>query len=162
METSIIRDVSNTIANLMDDTANGDGQAPERQGDVESPLQIGPEATQRLLLREGYAYLDVREPDAFEEGRPAGAINIAFSTDGEAHFVDAVRSRFEVNAKLVVGCNSGKRSKLAVSALVRAGFIDVVECRTGWDGTRGPFGELREPGWRRTGLPTERGLPTRS
>jgi hypothetical protein len=38
---------------------------------------------------------------------------------------------------------------------VLAGFTRVLDQRAGWDGKRGPFGEISEPGWSRAGLPTE-------
>lgn len=142
----------------MDDTRKI-GRQPQQAA---APAQVGPEAAQRLVAQGGYIYLDVRDADAFEEGRPAGSVNVPFSSDRGQTFVDAVRERFETDSRLVVGCNSGKRSALAVLALARAGFTNLIECRTGWDGTRGPFGELREPGWHRVGLPTDRGSPTHS
>lgn len=135
----------------MDDTC-----PPNSQG------SLAPSDVFILLTHAGYTYIDVRDADEFEEGRPAGALNFPFSASERTRFVDAVRSRFREDSKLVVGCNSGRRSQLAARALVENGFRAVVECRTGWDGTRGIFGELIEPGWRRTGLPTESGSPTRS
>jgi rhodanese-related sulfurtransferase len=135
----------------MDDT----GQ-PDSQG------SLAPSDVYFLLTHAGYTYIDVRDADEFEEGRPAGALNFPFSANDCARFVDAIRCRFQADSKLVVGCNSGKRSRLAARALVENGFRSIAECRTGWDGTRGIFGELIEPGWRRTGLPTENGSPTRS
>ena len=41
--------------------------------------------------------------------------------------------------------------------LEAAGFVAVVDQRAGWDGERGPFGEVVTPGWKRAGLPTEEG-----
>jgi rhodanese-related sulfurtransferase len=114
------------------------------------------------MSRAQYTYIDVRDADEFEEGRPAGAVHFPFSANAAREFVEAVRARFSSDSKLVVGCTSGKRSRLAARALGENGFTCVVECRTGWDGTRGVFGELIEPGWRRVGLPTESGSPTRS
>jgi rhodanese-related sulfurtransferase len=143
----------------MDDTQRPDPQGAlgERAGP-----QVGPEAAYRLVSRDGYAYVDVRDAEEFEEGRPAGAVSFPFSASAIAEFIAAIHSHFQVDSKLVVGCNSGKRSPLAVRALTESGFVNVVECRTGWDGARGIFGELREPGWRRVGLPTENGSPKRS
>lgn len=131
-------------------------------GKLGSQGRLAPSDVYALLTRAEYTYIDVRDADEFDEGRPAGAINFPFSASASASFVAAMRDRFSCDAKLVVGCNSGKRSLLAARALIENGFADVVECRTGWDGTRGVFGELIEPGWRRVGLPTESGSPTRS
>lgn len=127
----------------------------------ELPREVDAEGAHLLLTRDNYTYIDVREPDEHEEGRPAGAVNVPFAGD-EVSFVARMQARFAPDAKLVVGCQSGRRSRRAVSALRTAGFTDVVDCRTGWDGSRGVFGELREPGWKRMGLPTESGSPTRS
>ncbi|HEX7665137.1 MAG TPA: rhodanese-like domain-containing protein [Polyangiaceae bacterium] len=122
---------------------------------------VDAEGAHLLVMNEQYTYVDVREPDEFEEGRPASAINVPLAGDPSS-FVERMKTRFASDAKVVVGCQSGKRSRRAVSALRDAGFTSVVECRTGWDGIRGAFGELREPGWKRVGLPTESGSPTRS
>jgi rhodanese-related sulfurtransferase len=139
----------------MDDTAGPNSQARVVE-------QASPENVFVLITKGGYVYVDVRDADEFEEGRPPGAVNIPFSASAASQFVDAIRSRFKVDSKIVVGCNSGKRSLLAVRALIDSGFVNIIECRTGWDGTRGIFGELREAGWRRVGLPTESGSPKRS
>jgi rhodanese-related sulfurtransferase len=146
----------------MDDTSGriSQGSAPEQVDLV--PGQVSPANAHVLITQSGYVYVDVRDADEYEEGRPAGAVNVPFSASATARFVEAIRSRFEADSKIVVGCNSGKRSALAVRALVDSGFSSVVECRTGWDGTRGIFGELREAGWKRVGLPTENGSPKRS
>jgi hypothetical protein len=45
------------------------------------------------------------------------------------------------------------RSLEAAEVLVAAGFANVVDQRAGWDGARGDFGELLEPGWKRLALP---------
>ncbi len=134
----------------MDDT-----RPPNPQG------RLTPAEVYELISCAEYTYIDIRDVDEFEEGRPAGAIHFSFSAMDAASFVAAIRARFSVDSKLVVGCNSGKRSQLAARALAESGFTCVLECRTGWDGSRGVFGELIEPGWRRSGLPTESGSPTR-
>ncbi len=123
--------------------------------------EVDAEGAHLLVVRDNYTYIDVREADEHEEGRPAGALNVPLAGD-EAAFVERMQARFATDAKLIVGCQSGRRSKRAASALRAAGFTNVVDSRTGWDGSRGVFGELREPGWRRMGLPTESGSPTRS
>lgn len=110
------------------------------------------EAAERLA--EGWTYLDVRPDDEFEVGHPLGALNVPYSRD-ESRFVAAVRAAAGASTKLVVGCKSGLVSLCAAEMLARAGFV-VVEQRAGFDGTRGTFGELKEPGWARLGLPVVR------
>lgn len=104
------------------------------------------------MMGEGYTYVDVRTPEEFADGHPAGAINVPLG-DG---FVDTIARRFAKDAPLVVGCKSGSRSLRAAQALAAAGFTRVVDQRAGFDGARGPFGEITEPGWTRQGLPVSR------
>jgi rhodanese-related sulfurtransferase len=106
------------------------------------------------LVDDGWSYLDVRTPEEFEEGHPEGAVNVSFDSQANAAaFVARVRSLFGADAKICVGCMSGVRSLEAAEALVAAGFANVVDQRAGWDGARGDFGELLEPGWKRLALP---------
>jgi rhodanese-related sulfurtransferase len=114
-------------------------------------------------LAEGYTYLDVRSEGEFEQGHPAGAVNIPIDLVAvggppeNPEFVSLAIARFGKNARLVVGCKSGVRSVVAAHALVEAGFAHVLEQRAGWDGARDAFGQVTEPGWRRAGLPVETG-----
>lgn len=102
-------------------------------------------------MAEGHTYIDVRTPEEFGEGRPKDSINVPL---GES-FVADVASRFAKDAKLIVGCKAGGRSAKAHAALTAAGFTNVLDQRAGYDGARGAFGEITEPGWSRAGLPTE-------
>jgi rhodanese-related sulfurtransferase len=109
-------------------------------------------------LHEGYTYLDVRSESEFAEGHPEGAVNVPWRVDGpigtlpNEAFLDVVARAFGEEARLVVGCHSGGRSRQAAAALAAQGFRAIVEQRAGWDGARGAFGEIVEPGWRRQGL----------
>jgi rhodanese-related sulfurtransferase len=102
-------------------------------------------------LAEGWVYIDVRPDDEFAEGHPLGALNVPY-TRHEARFVEAVRAAVGADAKLVLGCKSGLVSLYAAEMLAQGGY-EVVEQRAGFDGVRGTFGELKEPGWARLGLP---------
>jgi rhodanese-related sulfurtransferase len=114
-------------------------------------------------MSEGWVYLDVRTEPEFEQGHPAGAVNIPISHAGPGgmtpnpDFVALTIARFGKDAKLVVGCKSGNRSLRAAHALLAAGFTNVLDQRAGWDGARDPFGQVTEPGWLRAGLPIETG-----
>jgi hypothetical protein len=66
---------------------------------------------------------------------------------------------FDKSSKVILGCKTGNRSMHAARALIAAGFTNLVEQRAGWDGAKGSFGELVEPGWSRIPLPSETGLP---
>jgi rhodanese-related sulfurtransferase len=126
--------------------------------------RIGPEEAHARMQR-GWTYLDVRTPEEFALGHPAGAFNVPLellAPDGmrrNPRFVDAVRARLG-DAHLIVGCKSGNRSKTAIALLAGAVLGEIVEQHAGWDGARGEFGEVVEPGWLRVGLPSERGEPS--
>jgi rhodanese-related sulfurtransferase len=111
--------------------------------------RISPAAAHAKMTDEGYTYVDVRTPDEFAAGHPAGAVNVPFSSE----FLPAMEQRFAKDAPIIVGCQVGARSARAAQALAAAGFTHVFDQRAGWDGARGPFGELVEPGWSRCGLP---------
>jgi rhodanese-related sulfurtransferase len=124
------------------------------------PKRISP-AEALALMHEGYVYLDVRTEDEFADGHPEGSVNMPFAAGADAFthedFAEAVEARFGLDARLCIGCRSGVRSLVAARVLLGHGFATVVELRTGFDGARGTFGELTEPGWRRLGLPCSTG-----
>jgi rhodanese-related sulfurtransferase len=105
------------------------------------------------MIHEGYVYVDVRTPEEFAEGRPEGAVNVPLGED----FVTRMSECFDKSARIIVGCKAGGRSLRAANALFDAGYTDLCDQRAGYDGSRGSFGELTEPGWSRVGLPVERG-----
>lgn len=125
--------------------------------------RLSPEEARALLEGDqGYLYVDVRSEPEFARGRPPGALNVPFMHQGpaglvaNADFLSVMETAFDKDARLVVGCQSGNRSRKAVVALIGAGFSHLRELRTGWDGSRDAFGRL-EPGWSKAGLPVETG-----
>jgi rhodanese-related sulfurtransferase len=124
--------------------------------------QVSPEEAQALLA-EGYRYVDVRSEREFAEGHPAGAFNVPVNVAGPGgpmpnpDFV-AVVDRALGRDKLVLGCQSGPRTRRASALLQAAGFTDLVEMLAGWGGTRDTFGRPL-PGWSTLKLPSETGAP---
>jgi len=122
------------------------------------------EASEKIA--DGWTYVDVRTTEEFEAGHPAGAFNVPIAHAGaggmvpNADFLPAMKASFPLDGKIVVGCKSGGRSMRAAQALAAGGFTSVVDQRAGWDGARGPFGQVTEPGWLGAGLPTEEGQPS--
>lgn len=120
-------------------------------------------AEARELQSQGYTYLDVRSVPEFEQGRPAGAVNVPLMHKGpagmspNADFVAVVVANFPKDAKLIVGCLAGGRSARAVEALTQAGFTQLVDQRAGFGGARDAAGRVLEAGWADAGLPTESG-----
>jgi rhodanese-related sulfurtransferase len=124
--------------------------------------QVSPEEAQ-ALLGEGYRYVDVRSEREFAEGHPAGAFNVPVNVAGPGgpmpnpDFV-AVVERALGRDKLVLGCQSGPRTRRASALLQAAGFTGLVEMLAGWAGTRDTFGRPL-PGWSTLKLPSETGAP---
>lgn len=128
--------------------------------------RISPAEAHAKMKAEGYTYVDVRTEEEFSAGHPAGAVNVPFMLAGvagmepNAEFMSVMEKAFAHDTPIVVGCKVGGRSARAAAALETAGFTRVLDQRAGWDGSRGTFGELTEPGWSRVdGLPKESGTP---
>jgi len=118
--------------------------------------RLSPAEAHAKMRDEGFVYVDVRPEDEFAAGHPEGAYNVPFTHEA---FLEVMSRVFDRSAPLIVGCKLGKTSVRAAKALLAAGFTRVVEQRAGWDGARGTFGELVEPGWSRCGLPAGAGAP---
>jgi rhodanese-related sulfurtransferase len=102
--------------------------------------EIAPEEARRILEapgREGWHFLDVREPDEFAAGHVPGARSsprgfLEVKADLEHPKRDpwlADRSR-----KLVLYCGGGHRSALAAATLQAMGFETVRSLAEGWTG----------------------------
>lgn len=116
--------------------------------------RVTPNEAHTLMRDQGYVYVDVRNPDEFELGHPTGAQNVPF--EGNPDFLGAMQRAFALDAKLIVGCRSNRRSARAAAALRGAGFRDVIEQRAGMAGVRDAFGGVIERGWEDSGLPVSR------
>lgn len=128
--------------------------------------RISPAEAHARMTREGFVYVDVRTEDEFAAGHPAGAYNVPLQCVGAGgalepnpDFLAVMANAFAKDAPLIVGCKMGGRSARAANALAVAGFTRILDQRAGWDGARGPFGQLTEPGWSRASLPAETGAP---
>ena len=117
------------------------------------------------LLKDGWAYLDVRSIPEFEGGHPTGAVNIPLlhmaggrMAPNQA-FQSVVEANFAKDAKIVVGCKAGSRSLQAAALLEAAGYTSVVDMRGGFHGERDNFGRVACAGWSESGLPVEANAP---
>jgi rhodanese-related sulfurtransferase len=117
------------------------------------------------LLKEGWAYLDVRSIPEFEAGHPTGATNIPLLHMAGGRmapnpaFRSVVEGNFPKDAKIVVGCKMGGRSMQAATLLEAAGYTNVVDMRGGFHGERDNFGRVAVAGWAESGLPCEATAP---
>jgi rhodanese-related sulfurtransferase len=112
--------------------------------------EISPEEARRLLEapdREGWHFLDVREPDEFAEGHLPGACSsprgfLEVRADLEHYKRDPWLT--DRNRPLVLYCGGGHRSALAARTLQQMGFTSVVSLAEGWTG------------WTKRGFPVEK------
>ncbi|PIN09508.1 Rhodanese-related sulfurtransferase [Handroanthus impetiginosus] len=101
------------------------------------------------LLQAGYHYLDVRTPEEFSDGHVVGAVNVPFMLRlgpgmiKNPKFLEQVLAHFRKDHEIIVGCQSGKRSLMAASELISAGFTGITDMAGGY------------ATWQQNGLPTE-------
>jgi rhodanese-related sulfurtransferase len=121
----------------------------------------------RQQQEQGSVYVDVRSQAEFEQGHPAGAVNVPLldrdSRTGQmapnADFIRVMQGNFAPDAKLLIGCQVGGRSMRASMMLEAFGFSDVANVKGGFSGMRDPMGRSIDPGWAESDLPTETGAP---
>ncbi len=112
--------------------------------------EIPPEEAKRIFEqpdRDGWHFLDVREPDEFADGHVPGARNVPRGfLEVRADLKHPKRDPWlaERDRKLVLYCGGGNRSALAARTLGEMGFSRAVSMAEGW------------AGWTRRGYPTER------
>ena len=124
--------------------------------------RIDPERAKELLENPNFTYIDVRTEGEFETGHVPGAKNAPFMVRGPGgaglrdneHFIETMRSHFEHDSKLIIGCLKGGRSGRASQLLAAGGFTNVHDMRGGYVGETDPFGNVTFPGWAARGFPT--------
>ncbi|KAI8475572.1 MAG: hypothetical protein J3K34DRAFT_403701 [Monoraphidium minutum] len=107
-------------------------------------------AAAAALLQQGWRFLEVRaQEEVVAGGRVAGSANVPLLTLGATGqreenpgFVDQVKALFPPCARIVVGCQTGRRS-LAAAALLAGAFAELVSMDGG----------ILE--WKAAGLPVE-------
>lgn len=141
-----------------------DGTPVKRDVYAAPAPEVDPAEARALLASgQGYVYLDVRSALEFENGHPAGAVNVPLyhrRAEGlvpNLTFLRAVAAHFERDTRILVGCGTGARAWLAASGLMAAGYTSVTPVRGGYSGMRDLLGRTVAPGWRRLGLPIEQG-----
>ncbi|KAK9074794.1 hypothetical protein SSX86_003112 [Deinandra increscens subsp. villosa] len=101
------------------------------------------------LHQAGHRYLDVRTPEEFSAGHAVGAINVPYlfrlgsGMTKNPDFVEEVLDHFGKDDEIIVGCQLGKRSLMAATDLVSAGFTGVTDVAGGY------------AAWSQNGLPIE-------
>jgi len=114
------------------------------------------------LLQDGWIYVDIRTVEEFGPGHVPGAYNIPFlerSPMGQmvpnGEFLAAMQKHFPADAKLVIGCAAGGRSRHACDELAQAGFQSLVNMHGGFSGAFDMNGFCTEQGWQECGYECE-------
>ena len=116
------------------------------------------------LMDDGWTYVDVRSAPEFEAGHVPGSLNVPLLNMGPGgmqpnpEFMEVMQRCFGQTEKLLLGCRSGGRSRRAAEMLAGAGFTELADLLTGWEGTKDAFGRP-VPGWSKQDLPVETGVP---
>jgi rhodanese-related sulfurtransferase len=112
--------------------------------------EITPEEARRRLEapdREGWEFLDVREPDEFAAGHLPGArLSPRGFLEVRADLSHPKRDPWlaDRSRKLILYCGGGNRSALAAQTLLQMGFEEVLSMAEGF------------AGWTQRGYPVER------
>jgi rhodanese-related sulfurtransferase len=88
-----------------------------------------------LAQMQDWILLDVREPDEFAAGRPAGSVNVprgVLEVKADLQHPKRDPALADRSLKVALICGSGVRSALAARALLEMGFQDPVSVRGGW------------------------------
>ena len=120
---------------------------------------ITPQKAKALLdANDGYVYLDVRTVAEFTAGHVPGSWNIPVLVVTEsgrrvsnADFLAIAQAALPKNAKIIVGCRSGSRSKRAQGMMKSAGYAHLSNMLGGF------VGKNNWPGWSSLGYPIEAG-----
>lgn len=75
------------------------------------------------LIAEGATLIDVRSAIEFEEAHLDGAVNIEYGAINS--IISGIVS--DKNAKIIVYCQSGRRSEIAATTLVNMGYTNVYD-----------------------------------
>lgn len=122
-------------------------------------IQRVPPDEAAALLEQGFTYVDVRSVPEFGRGHPAGAYNVPFQhktargMTPNPEFLATMKAAFPADAKLVLGCGSGARSRRAAELLASNGYTGIVDMRGGFSGERDAAGRVACEGWEARGLP---------
>ena len=102
--------------------------------------EVTPERAREILdapNREGWYFIDVREPDEFAEAHIPGARNFPRGfLEVRADLEHDKRDLWleDRNRKLILYCGGGHRSALATQTLTQMGFANLRSLREGWTG----------------------------
>lgn len=133
-----------------------------------SVRHVSVQDARRMLETEGYTYVDVRSIPEYEQGHPAGAVNVPLlhveartrQMVPNPEFLAVMQANFPHGVRLLIGCQAGPRSARAAQLLEAAGYETVCNVLGGFGGMRNAFGRIVDQGWVDAGLPVETAAPS--
>lgn len=123
----------------------------DERGNLQSTAAVPNSVPVRVaneLMQAGHRYLDVRTTDEYDAGHVVGAVNAPFmlrtgsGMTRNPEFLKEVLKHFGKDDEIVVGCQLGKRSFMAATELMSAGFTGITDMAGGY------------AAWVENGLPT--------
>eukprot|EP00871_Galdieria_phlegrea_P001174 jgi/Galph1/2057/GphlegSOOS_G766.1 len=103
---------------------------------------VTPKEAQKRCQQEGWKFIDVRTKEEYNrvdiEGRPTGSICIPYmlKEGGEMKpnpsFLSEVKQMFQPSDKILLSCQSGRRSSMAAKSLKEAGYENVADVDGGY------------------------------
>lgn len=102
--------------------------------------EVSPESALEILEttdRDGWHFIDVREPDEFAAAHICGARNFPRGfLEVRADLEHTKRDPWleDRDRKLILYCGGGHRSALATQTLAQMGFVNLLSLREGWTG----------------------------
>lgn len=125
--------------------------------------ETDPQGARELLeADEPWTLVDVRSPEEFLAGHVPGAFNVPLAFRGplgmqlNPGFAAAMKRHFETDARLVLVCAAGVRSRHACELLAAEGFSTLANMNGGMHGGADASGLRPEPGWLARDLPVTR------
>jgi rhodanese-related sulfurtransferase len=108
-------------------------------------------------------HIDVRSPEEFAAGHPAGSINVPIffkAGGGMQPNTDFLRVVEKVapdkRSRVILSCAVGGRSMRACALMEQSGWTQLVNVAGGFSGAREFDGTLVEAGWADAGLPVSK------
>jgi phage shock protein E len=104
-------------------SSGGSGGGSVSASEVQNGSTLSVDDFASVIGQDGVVVLDVRTPEEFAEGHLTGATNI----DVEAPTFAQDVAGLDKGTTYAVYCHTGNRSKVAMQAMVAAGFTHVVD-----------------------------------
>ena len=96
---------------------------------IQTPkVEVLEKAEYQALVEQGYAIIDVRTPEEYDEGHIQGALNINVKSEA---FVTEIE-KLSKSDTLLVYCRSGRRSLYAAQVMVSFGFQKIYDLEGGF------------------------------